>query len=152
MNEEGKSFFSCYRTIIFLLFVGFSFVPYSDLLEQENLQRLLNADDMVENLIVFMYCAAFFFSLMLISYIAAGIVSLLVHLFFRLRFLYKLRNPIRIYTGDLSNSHLDNRMNKINKMITSIKDFFHSKLWEDISFYLLCAFCAFILLCMTYAE
>lgn len=151
MNEEGKSFFSYYKNLIFFFLLILSFVPYDNLFSDENISRLFSGDVLSENLIVFMSCAAFFGFLLLLSYLISGIVLLLVHLVLRLWFLYKLRKPVNIYPGEFYNSHRCDYMNKLNKIITSVKDFFKSKRWEDISFYLLCAFCTFMLLCFTYA-
>lgn len=153
MNEEVKSFFSFHKFYIFFLLLGFSFVPYADLFKEENISRLVDGEDFPEKLLIFMLCAAFFGFLWLLSYLGSFILSLLVHLGSRLTFFYKLRKPLLLYTGDPDYKSPEcYRFSKIDRVITSVNDFFHSDRWEDISFYMLCIFCTFILFCMTYAE
>lgn len=153
MNEEGKSFFSYFSMVLFLLLFCFSFVPYADLFKEENITRLVGGEDFPEKLVIFMGCAIFFGLLWFFSYLGSGILSLLVHLGFRLLFLFKLRKPMLLYTGDPDYKAPEcDCFSKLDKAITSVKSYFNSKRWVDISFYMLCIFCTFILLCMTYAE
>lgn len=146
MNEEGKSFFSSYKSFIFFLLVLLSFCPYVDFITDENIERLFSSDVLPENLLVFTSCASFFGFIWLFSYLGSWILSLLVHLGMRLFFLHKLRKPVLLYTGDPDYKASEgDQSSKLGKIITFLK----SDRFEEIFMYSV----AFLsLLCMCFAE
>lgn len=153
MNNEGKEHFSFFTMDIFFLLLCLSFVPYADLFKEENITRLVGGEDFPEKLVVFMACAAFFACLVVISIFVSGILTLLLHLGSRLLFLFELRKPMLIYTGDPNYKSPDcDRFGKLDKVITSLKGYFNSKRLEDFETYFLLVFCFIMLICICFAD
>lgn len=104
MNEQGKSFFSSISLAFFLTLLGFSFLPYEDLLSSEHLSNLFKSEALGEQLLTFLSCASFLAFITLVSYVGAALVTFAVHLIQRLYFLYKLRKPMVIYFANPNKS------------------------------------------------
>lgn len=104
LNEQGKSFFSSISLAFFLTLLGFSFLPYEDLLSSEHLSNLFKSEALGEQLLTFLSCASFLAFITLVSYVGAALVTFAVHLIQRLYFLYKLRKPMVIYFANPNKS------------------------------------------------
>lgn len=136
MNEQGKSFFSSIPVPLFFTLLGFSFLPYADLLSSEHLSYLFRSEVLADHLLVFLSCASFLAFIALISFVGAAVFTFVVHLVQRLYFLHKLRKPMIIYSADLNKSEQSDLSEK----------------FDELGFKFALVVCFFCLVCMLFAE
>ena len=103
MNESGKSHLLFNHLMFIVLLFLISIFPYADLfVPHVDSLRSLSVDLVIENIFVCYDGFAFFAFLYFFAYLLSLAYTLIVHLIYRISFLYKLRKPMRIYTGDTS--------------------------------------------------
>lgn len=136
VNEQGKSFFSSISLALFFALLGFSFLPYEDLLSSEHLSDLFRSEVIAEQLLTFLSCASFLAFISLVSYVGAALITFVVHLVQRLYFLHKLRKPMIIYSADLNKSEQSDLSEKL----------------DELGFKFAFVVCFFCLVCMLFAE